>query len=214
MRKILLPVFLSALFTVNLGAQQKFSPSTYIGINGGVGFCSVNFDPSVNQGQLTTPSFGIVFRHVSEKHIGTQLELNYAGSGWIEKRDSAGTYTRSLTGLQMPLMAAFIAGSKRVRFALTLGPCLSYLLDDKETVKIPDSRNYRDYYGKKLESKWDFGFIGGLSAEWHSAIGVFGARVAYRYNLTNTFPLNSDHFYYGASRGQAIQAGLTYFIEL
>jgi len=214
MRKTIVSVLFFVLITLNLGAQQKFSPSTYIGINAGVSFCSVNFDPSIEQGLLSAPSFGILFRYVSEKHIGTQLELNYAGRGWIEKRDSIGTYTRDVKVLDIPLTAAFIAGSKKTRFAFILGPFISYRLGEKETIMIPDSRYYRDYYLKNLESNWEFGFTGGISAEWHTAIGAFGARAVYSYNLTNIFPLNSNHFYYGASRGQAIHAGLTYFFEL
>jgi hypothetical protein len=214
MLKTKLPVFFLLMFTLNLGAQQNFVTSTYIGANANASFSRVSFDPAINQNWLTTTSFGLIFRHVSEKHIGTQVELNYAGKGWIEDLDTIGTYTRDLQALDFPVTAAFIAGSKKIRFAFTLGPYISYRLHEKETINIADSRYYRAYYLKPLESKWEFGFTVGISAEWHTAFGVFGARVAYCHSLTNIFPLSSDNYYYAASRSQTLNAGIIYFIEL
>ena len=90
-----------------LDAQQKFNPSTYIGINASASFCRVGFNPSVSQNMLSAVSAGLIVRHVSEPNIGTQLELNYAGRGWIENRDSLGTYRRNLEVLEIPGHSCF-----------------------------------------------------------------------------------------------------------
>jgi len=113
---------------LNLDAQQKFIPSTYIGINAGGSFCRVGFSPVIKQNMLSATSAGLVFRHVSEPHIGIQIEMNYAGRGWIENLDTIGTYKRKMEVLDIPVTAAFIAGSKKLRIAVTLGPYMSYLL--------------------------------------------------------------------------------------
>jgi hypothetical protein len=214
MLKIVLSVFFFLMFILNLNAQKNFDRSTYIGANASARFCRVSFDPVVAQDILSATSFGLIFRHVSEPHIGTQFELNYAGKGWIENLDSLGTYKRNLQVLDIPLTAAFVAGSKKLRFAFTIGPYFSYLLHEDETINIADSRYYREYYLKTLESKWEFGFTAGISVEWYTSFGVFGARVAYCHSLTNLFPLSSDNYYYSASRSQSLNAGIIYFIEL
>ncbi len=159
---------------------------------------------------LAANSFGIMFRHVSEPHIGVQIELNYAGRGWTENRDSLGTYTRNLTVLDIPFTAVFIIGSKNLRFAFNLGPDVTYLLHDKEknsivdAVYVPDyyrfihngkvypeygNPYYLGYYGKPMPQTWSFGLTGGASIEWYSKIGTFAMRASYCYMFTDYFSL-------------------------
>jgi hypothetical protein len=229
LNKILI-VFSFLVLSLSLRAQQDFRSSTHIGFNAGVNFNRVLFSPFVRQDLLTANSFGFVFRHVSEPHIGLQVEVNYSGRGWIENRDSIGTYQRSLQVLDIPVMAVFIAGSKTLRFAFTIGPYLSRRLQEKETMSIKDSENfrlyslqkpgyimhnpyYKPYYFKEIENKWEFGFTGGIGIEIYTKFGTPGIRASYSHGLTNIYPLNADKFYYEASRSQVIHAGITYFIN-
>ena len=92
------------------------------------------------------------------------------------KPGSVGTYKRKLETIDIPMMAVFIAGSKAVRYAFTLGPYVSYLRHEKETINIADTLDYRPYYLKPLENNWEFGFTGGLAVEYHTKLGVFGLR--------------------------------------
>jgi hypothetical protein len=151
---------------------------------------------------------------MSEPHIGLQLEVNYAGKGWIENLDTIGTYKRTLQAINIPMLAAFIAGSKTVRFAFTLGPYVSYLNGEKETISIAKTQYYKSYYEKPLSGKWEFGFSGGLGIELYTKLGAFGIRASYSHSLTNLFPLNASKFYFNASRSQVLFAGLTYYIKL
>jgi hypothetical protein len=214
MQKLILFTSVFLLLTCSLVAQQKFKPSTSIGFNAGGSLCRVGFNPPVNQNALNTGYAGLVFRHVSEPHIGIQIELNYAGRGWIENLDSLGTYKRNLKVLDFPVTAAFIAGSKKLRFVFTLGPYLTYLLHDEEKRSIVDTAYYKEYYGKELSGNWKYGLTGGLSVEWHTPLGAFGIRAAYCYNLTNIFPLNNEKYYYSGSKMQTLNAGITYSIKL
>lgn len=227
--------FLFLLCVLKLTAQQPFTPSTYFGITAGGAFNRVGFTPKVKQNMLASNSFGVLFRHVSEPHVGIQIELNYAGRGWIENRDSLGTYTRNLTVFDIPVTAVFIYGGKRLRFAFNIGPDITYLVHDDEKISIvdavyipdyyrlihndkiyPEYGNplYMGYYGKPLTQQWSFGFNGGLSVEWHTKIGAFGIRASYCYMLTNYFPLNGDTFYYEDSKSQTLNLGVSYFIKL
>jgi len=209
-RIVILPVFL-LLSCILYARDPLFKPTTHIGIHGGVNFSAVSFNPSLKQSLLTSNAFGIVFRHVSEPNIGFQLEINAAGKGWKELIDSVGSYTRRLETLNIPVTAAFIAGKKTVRFAFNIGPYISYLRDEKETIHMPETASPRPHYMKPLVSNWEFGFTGGLAAEFHTGIGAFAIRASYSHALTNLFPLNRDEFYFSASRSQVIHAGVMYF---
>ncbi len=205
-----------------LDAQNPSTPSNYLGINAGINTCRVSFTPKVNQKPLTAVEVGLVFRNMSERHVGLQLELNYARKGWIENRDSVGKYRRDLEVIRLPLLAVFTAGSKTLRFSFLLGPYLSYLTSESETYDIagfylitnPVTSNYLPYYGKQLDSNWEFGFTGGFGVELHTKIGVFGIRATYHHSLTNLFPLNASEFYYETSRSQVLHTGITYFIKI
>jgi hypothetical protein len=206
---------LSLLCVLNLVAQKpEFTPSTYLGITAGGAFNRVGFTPYVKQNMLADNSFGVMFRHVSEPNIGVQIELNYAGRGWTENLDSLGNYTRNLTVLDIPFTAAFIIGSKKLRFAINLGPDVTYLLHDQEKISITDTSNYKGYYGQPMSQSWSFGFTGGASVEYYTRFGAFAIRASYNYMLTNYFSLRSDIFYYEESRAQTLNLGVSYFIKL
>jgi hypothetical protein len=209
---ILVLLFTPKMFLV---AQKSFEPSTYIGIHGGSNLSRVYFNPIVSQDMLSSLNFGLVFRHVSQPHVGLQIEVNAAGKGWKETlEDSIGTYKRKLETIDIPMMAVFIAGSKAVRYAFTLGPYVSYLRHEKETINIADTLDYRPYYLKPLENNWEFGFTGGLAVEYHTKLGVFALRASYSHSLSNLFPLNVDEYYFAGSRNQVINLGVSYYIRL
>jgi hypothetical protein len=214
MPKKLLLAFLSLLCVLNLTAQKTFIPSTYLGITAGGAFNRVGFTPTVKQNMLAASSFGVMFRHISEPHIGVQIEINYAGHGWIENRDSLGKYTRNLTVLDIPFTAVFFIGSKKLRFAINLGPDFNYLLHDNEKIAMIDTAYNKGYYGVPIEPKWLFGFNGGASVEWYSKIGTFAIRASYNYMLTDYFPLKSDVYYYEVSKSQTLNLGVSYFIKI
>jgi hypothetical protein len=214
MLKQILIMVLLLRFMLTIEAKDIFEPITYLGIHAGTNLSRVSFKPVVKQDLLTSTSFGLILRHVSEPHIGLQLEANYAGKGWIEKLDSIGSYKRKLETLDFPMMAVFIAGNKTVRFAFTLGPYVSYLRHEKETINIPNTLDYRAYYKKPLVNNWEFGFIAGLGIELHTKLGAFGIRASYSHSLTNLFPLNISDYYFSGSRNQVINAGISYFIKL
>jgi hypothetical protein len=200
-------------FRVFLIAQESFEPTTHVGIHGGINFSSVNFNPTIKEEFLPSQAFGIYLRHVSEPHIGIQIELNAAGKGWKEVIDSVGTYTRKIQTFNLPLMAAFIAGSRVLRFAFTLGPYVDYRRQDKEVIDIPDQSYYRPHYLVPLADKWEFGFIGGVAVELHTKIGGFAIRASYSHALTNLYPLNKGTFYFSGSRMMVIHGGIGYFVS-
>jgi len=206
----ILPVFL--LFSCLIIARDPlFKPTTHIGLHGGLNFSTVSFKPTIKESFLQSYSYGLVFRHISEPNIGLQLEINSAGKGWKELIDSVGSYSRKLETINIPVTAVFVAGKKTIRFAFNIGPYISYLRDEKETIDMQVRTVTRPHYFKPLVSNWEFGFTGGVSAEVHTKIGGFAVRATYSHALTNLFPLNEDEYYFSTSRQQVIHAGLMYF---
>jgi hypothetical protein len=203
-----------ALVPLSLAAQKPDVSETYVGLQGSAGFSRVAFDPRVTEDLKPSQSFGLVLRHVSEPHVGVQLEVNYTQKGWIENRDSLGTYTRSRSVADIPVTAAFIAGKGKVRAVVTLGPYVSLRLKDEEKIALTDDRYAFSYYGHALADRWEFGFTGGISLEWHAPVGVFALRATYAHSLTNVFLLSGDAYVYSASRNQVILGGLSYYIQL
>ncbi|HLO57457.1 MAG TPA: outer membrane beta-barrel protein [Bacteroidales bacterium] len=230
---ILLLLFLPGLC---LMAQKSFVPTTHVGVHGGVDFSTMSFRPQLKQEFLPGKEFGIFFRHVSEPHIGLQLEINVADKGWKEVIDSVGTYTRKLYTIDVPVLASFIAGSKTVRFVFTIGPYLSYRRNDTEVLKLIEKQDYtaltnrtirynseiiyvtetpfrRQHYYRSLASDWAFGFTGGISAEIYTKIGGFALKASYSHALTNLYPLNKGPYYFAASRMMVIYGGIGYFVS-
>ncbi|MBN1143505.1 MAG: PorT family protein [Bacteroidales bacterium] len=210
---LILFLLLSAFPSLN--AQDKFKSSTYFGIHGGVNLSSVAFSPQVyDQVLLTSRNMGIVFRHISEPNIGFQAEFNLAGKGWEEKNDSVGTYIRRLETIDLPVTAAFVFGKKTFRFSFALGPYVSYLRDEKETIKINDPIYLKEYFNVPVENNWEFGFTGIVGFEFHTKLGVLGARSSYSHSLTTLFTPRGEKVYFHGSRNQVINIGLFYMIKL
>jgi len=207
-------LFISVLTILNSYAQDTFSPITGIGISYGQNFGRVSFVPVINQNTFRSSSAGLIFRHESEPNIALQFEVNINRKGWSENRDSIGEYKRTINTLEIPVMAAFIAGRKSLRFSFTIGPYISYRREESEQVSISEISNYRDYYFKPLENRFEFGFTGGLGIELNTAVGMFSLRGSYSHSLSNIFPLNVPEYYYQTSRMRFLHAGIVYMFIL
>ncbi len=216
MSRLVLIWLLFSYLCPNLNAQDKFKSHTYLGIHGGVNLSTVKFVlPSVNdQVMLTSRNLGIIFRHISEPNIGFQAEVNLAGKGWEEKNDSAGTYIRRLETIDLPVTAVFVFGTKTLRFSLALGPYVSYLRDEKESIKITSPVYTKEYFNVPVENDWEFGFTGIVGVEFHTKLGVLGARGSYNHALTTLFSPQGEKVYFRGSRNQVINLGLFYMIHL
>ena len=84
--KKLLVLLIIFLFTIAAKAQPKdFKTELYIGAKGGMTFSKVRFYPSIVESFLQGNTGGIVFRLISEPHIGFQVEVNYTQKGWNEE---------------------------------------------------------------------------------------------------------------------------------
>ncbi len=210
---ILLLIFVSTIAAS--GQPKDFKTELYIGAKGGLTFSKVRFYPNIMESFLQGNSGGIVFRLVSEPHIGFQVEVNYIQKGW--KEDTIG-YSRRLNYVSIPIMTHVNLGDKAFRFTLNLGPEVAYMLSEKEnfdneTAPLPTDANYRTYFEKPTDTQLDFLFTAGVGMEYYlKSGGAFALEGRAFYSLPNLF--NPDNYPYKVSQSNGVQVSLTYLFQL
>lgn len=205
---ILITLFLSLL----ANAQEDFKSETYFGVKMGGNNSRMLSTPNVKQDLHNGLTGGMVFKHLSQKSLGIQIELNYIQAGWSEKLDAESIYTRHLNYIQLPFMSHLSLGNK-TRFVFNLGPYVSYLLSESEEVSLAEGTIEKDYYGKKADGKGDFGLCMGLGIGQKTAIGMFQLESRISSSLTDIFTTNPIS---GFSSSKSLNAELClyYLVDL
>ncbi len=196
-----------------------------VGVNGGVNFSSVSFQPSVETSYLPGPTFGVTARYVSEKYFkmicGIQAEINYSQRGWKEVIEEGidGAYQRKMNYVEVPIMAHLAFGKDKgngARFVFNLGPQIGFMLNEKEEKQgNPELQTNRStsQYGKMAESKFDYGLIGGAGVEIRTGIGHFILEGRYYFGLSDFYhSTKKDPF--SRSAHSYIAGKLTYLFDL
>jgi hypothetical protein len=215
MKKYLFALLLTGYSLVTFGQPTDFKPEIYIGVKGGMAFSKVRFYPNVIESFQDGKTGGIMFRLISEPHIGFQVEVNYTQKGW--KEDSIG-YSRFINYISVPIMTHISFGSKAFRVILNLGPEVAYRFSEEEKFNlgiIPSSGDpgYRTYFGKPTDSQLDFLFTAGLGFEYHLKNGkIFALEGRAFYSLPNLF--NPDNYPYKFSQSNGVQVTLDYLFQL
>lgn len=228
MRRYIISFVIAAcgLFAQTANAQLQDQRRNFaVGINGGVTFSSVSFEPSVDEGQLMGPSFGVTARYVSEKYFkmicGIQAEVNYSQRGWKENMEEGfeGSYQRKMNYVEVPLLAHLAFGKDQgngVRFVVNLGPQIGFMLSEKEeSTGNPEQQTNRttSQYGKMAETKFDYGIIGGGGLEIRTGIGHFILEGRYYFGLSDFYhSTKKDPF--SRSAHSYIAGKLTYLFDI
>jgi len=215
MKKYLTLLLITVCSFAVLGQPADFKTELYMGATGGMTFTKVRFYPNITESYLQGNSGGIMFRLISEPHIGFQVELNYTLKGW--KQDSAG-YSRRLNYISVPIMTHINIGKKSVRFILNLGPEFAYQISEQEkykdpAVSEPGNALYNVLFGQPTSSKIDLLFTAGIGMEYHlkggGAIALEGRGF---YSLPNLFDPNK--YIYSISQSNGLQVKLTYLFQI
>lgn len=198
-----------------------------LGASAGVNMSSVSFDPNIKQGSFIGPTFGFTARYISEKYFamicGIQGELNISQRGWKEviEDESNNTYHRSMTYIELPILAHLAFGKDKgygARFVLNLGPQVGFLVSEKEHMSDPWDPSNRpngtnQQYGKMAENKFDYGILAGGGAEFRTGVGNFILEARYYFGL-NDFYHSTKKDYFSRSAHSYICAKLTYLFDL
>ena len=188
-------------------------------MKGGMVFSRVKFKPNVEQNLYNGNSAGLLFRMISEPHVGIQIEFNYLQKGWNEKPLEGTTqgYVHKLNYFDIPIMTHANLGSKALRFTFNLGPTIAFLLSDSQgmnpaTPGIP-AQPPIPYWGKPIDSRIDFLFTGGIGTEYHfNRIGTLALDARVFYSLTNLY--DYKNYGYDPSQTNGVQVTLAYLFRL
>lgn len=217
-------LFLFCLISIPASAQLGEQRKNFaIGINAGMSFNKVTFNPRIKESNLTGINGGITARYISEKYFamicGIQAELNFAQRGWKEViEDGTGnTYHRTMNYVELPLLAHLAFGRERgLRFFLNLGPQIAFFISDSETMgggEWDTQYRYSAQYGKNVDNKFDYGITGGGGLELRTKAGNFLAEGRYYFGLSDIFG-NTKKDPFGRSAHTVISAKLTYLFDI
>lgn len=214
-----------------------------VGVGGGYTMSTVGFSPDVSQKSLGGFTAGVTVRYTCEKYFSSICaivgELNVTQMGWkddildaedqpvmIKGTDTPEEYQRTLTYLQVPLLARLGWGRERSGFQafFQLGPQLGYMLGDKSKRNFEHAdRNTADRVGimrdavqdtLSVDRKFDYGIAVGAGLEFsHRKIGHFMLEGRYYYGLGDIFN-NSKRDYFGRSDNRSIIIKLTYLFDV
>lgn len=189
-RQIIIVVFCSLCFHSGVKAQSDYKPETWLGVNGGATVSMVYFKPMVGQSFLIGYHGGFVFRHIAEKSLGVQAEINYSQRGWAE---SNGLYSRRLDYIEIPFLSHIHFGRK-VQFYMNIGPRVGYYIGDNVTYNgngSPDEEQQKLTVSQKL----DYGFAGGPGLLFKFGEQSIQLDIRANYSISNFFPdSNKDYF--------------------
>lgn len=199
-----------------------------VGINGGVNYNTVSFEKHrIKQKGLIGPNLGVTMRYISEKYFamicGLQVELNYSQKGWDKKfENSDGTndptrgYKRTMNYLELPFLAHLAFGKEvGAQFFINIGPQIGYMISESErSFGLTKEELAIEEYGKKIDSKFDYGITGGLGVEIRTRkAGNFLIEGRYYFGLGDFY--NSEKKdYFSRSAHSTITGKITYLFDI
>lgn len=211
MKKAILIIAL-IFFSLVVYTQNAFEPETYFGIKIGGNVSGIVFDPSISQNINSGFTGGVIFKHISQKSLGIQIELNYTQAGWNESLDSTNSYIRQLNYIQLPFMTHVNLGNGKTRFVFNIGPYLSYLLSEREKINLLEEEEEKDYYGKKVHNKIGLGLCFGFGISRPTSIGLFQVESRISTSLNDIFK-NTTDTPFSSSKNLCAELGLSYLID-
>lgn len=209
----IIAVFISLIFMLPAYAQLQDQRTNFsMGVNGGLNFSKIDFNPRIGQNQLQGKSFGVTARYISERYFkmicGLQIEANFSERGWDEKIEdgSNNTYSHRLNYLEVPFLAHLAFGKDKghgVRAIINLGPQFSYLLSDNQMKSDNwDTSNRTNgivaQYDTPIVHKFEYGIVGGVGVELRTGIGNFLLEGRYYFGLSDILG-NTKKDYFGRS---------------
>lgn len=203
---------------ITIAQENKFQQEWSFGVNAGLTFSKISFNPSVPQDMILQGSGGLTVRYLSEKNFGIQAELNYSMRGWKEKTDEVShpnEYSRSISYLELPIMThIYFDMGKRTRMIFLLGPQIGYNIGENEITREikSSSEETAPYYDWEVQRAFDYGLIGGLGVELRTGIGNFIIDGRYYFGLSDIF-WNKKVDYFQSSSNQVIGVKLTYLFR-
>ncbi len=181
-------------------------PEVSIGLRGGANFSRFNFDPEIEQEFLQGYTGGLVLKHVAQRRVGIQVEVNYVQRGWKELLATGGTYERNLDYLELPLMTHVTIGNRNTRFLINFGPYASFLLSENGRSAEAGEEEI-DYQHKGIDNSFLYGLSLGIGMGQKTSFGTFQLEGRLTHSLNDIFSRDLASL---ASKSQSVSITLSY----
>ncbi len=192
MKKLILIILFTIVAFVGMNAQRLLAePRHYVGVKGGVVMSTVSFVPSISQSMHYSYQAGAVYRMVSEKYFGIQVEANYTQRGWNERNG----YKRTLGYVEVPFLAHITFGWRVFRMYVNLGPSVSFLAHENNVLE--DGMMYQQK--TPVDNIVDYSIMGGVGFEFHTQAGVWSLEGRYSYGLGDIYNNSASDTFRGSS---------------
>lgn len=196
-------------------AQKDFTPELSVGIKGGVSYSRFNFEPAKDQEFLQGYTGGIIIKHVAQRRVGVQMEVNYVQKGWTERLRPGVSYSRSLDYVEAPLLTHVTIGNRNTRFIVNLGPYAAYLISGgtasgKPEVVEGEEEPDTGYQFRSVDNSFEYGLAVGLGMVQKTSFGSFQLEARGQHSLHDIFSRASDAL---SSKNQNASLTLSYLID-
>jgi hypothetical protein len=190
-------------------AQQNFTPEASVGLKFGATASRVNFEPAVKQKLHQDFTGGVVFKYISQPHLGVQAELNYVRKGWQENPETGTGFQRPLVFVELPFLTHVALGKNRFRFIINLGPRLAYLVSANDSLSLARLPTSQPYQAKPIDNVLQAGLALGLGFSQRTPIGNFQLEGRLNLDMINNFSSQQDM---PSSQNQSLEVSMSYLI--
>lgn len=151
----------------NAGRNVIGKSEYFLGLKYAFATSGIYMYPQQNAGFVSNPvNVGLVFKHFSEKYMGTHIELIYGTKGYTFIDTSGTRLQRMSQVLELPVMAeGRIPVSQHFDVMITGGGFLSYYLKNKET-KDPGGLNQETSFTYERFHGIEYGITAGLGVSY------------------------------------------------
>ena len=209
-RKVIILFILFVSANSIFGQVNYFVPEYGVGVRGGATASWVSFSPSVAQNSTYGLQAGGVFRYVSAKYFGVQVEANFTQRGWTEQSD-AYTYIRQLNYVEVPFLSHIYFGGKVFRWFFNLGPSVSYQISDNvESTVTNIEQNPR--HTMAVKNRLDYAIAVGTGFEFNTKrAGIYQLEARYSFGLGDMFPNSAtDNYRRSSNQNLSLCLGLLF----
>ena len=204
------------IFTLFVSASSVFGQVSYfvpeygVGVRGGATASWVSFSPSLAQNSTIGMQAGGVFRYISAKYFGVQVEANFTQRGWTEKSD-AYTYSRQLNYVEVPFLSHIYFGGKVFRWFFNLGPSVSYQISDNIESTVTNAQQ-KPRHTMAVKNRLDYAIAVGTGFEFNTKrAGIYQLEARYSFGLGDMFPNSAtDDYRRSSNQNLSICLGLLF----
>lgn len=174
-------------------------PYMEIGVKGGINLNQISYSQGIDLIPLVGKNIGVVFKHVEEKFLGIQVELNYAEKGSYEYETNQDLeflyeHKRKLNYIEIPIMSHFNFNIKSITLFINAGPYIAYM---NNYSVVENFENYVKSEEHEIGSPYTFdnGLCLGAGMNMPTRIGTFQLEGRFYNGFHDLYNLGNNTFY-------------------